>query len=125
MSDHDWTTDPDIVVRTQMAISVFLNQAGDLVIRQEGQYHPCEDVWVIIAPENVPRVLAGIKGAMGVTVASGVTKDATSAARQRRHRDRNRDNRDGATPISGPAAVTERDNVTANRDDLPLLAAAE
>lgn len=124
MSDHDWTTDPNIVVRTQMAISVFLNQAGDLVIRQEGQFHPDEDAWVVIVPDNVPAVIEAMQQIMG-RLAGTVTKDRTATDRQRRHRDRNRDNRDGVTPISGPAAVTARDNITANRDDIPLLAAAE
>ncbi len=71
--DHDWTTDPDIVVRTQMAISVYLNQFGELVIRRQGQPYQGEDGWVVIAPANVSRVIAAMQETIGVTAPETVT----------------------------------------------------
>ena len=126
MSDaFDWTEPENTVVRTQMAIAVYLNPFGELVIRQEGQFHPDEDTWIVIAPDNVPAVIEAMQEVMGVNSASVGNKDLTAANRQRRHRDRHRDNRDGVTPITGAVTVTDRDAVTPDRDSLPLLAAAE
>lgn len=69
MSDaFDWneTENENVVVRTQMAIAVYLNPCGELVIRQEGQFHPDEDVFIVIAPGNVPAVIAAMTAAAGL-----------------------------------------------------------
>jgi len=71
MSEHDWHADPDIVVRTQMAISVYRNGDGDLVIRQEGQFHPSEDVWVVIAPHHVPSVISAMERQLALVSTGG------------------------------------------------------
>jgi hypothetical protein len=120
----DWLETENVTVRTQMAIAVYLNPHGELVIRQEGQFHPDEDVWVVIAPDNVPAVIEAMQQAMGMTAGS-VTKDPTAAHRQRRHRDKHRDNRDVVTPVTVANTVTDRDVARSDRDKLPLLAAAE
>jgi hypothetical protein len=89
-----------------MAISVYLNQSGELVIRQEGQFHPSEDVWVVIAPHNVPAVIAAMEETIGLSAAPRTgTKDPTAAQRQRRRRDRQRDNGGGPGVVT-PATVT-------------------
>ena len=118
MSDaFDWNEADNVTVSTQMAIAVYLNTFGELVIRQEGQFHPDEDAWIVIAPNNVPAVIQAMQQVMGMTTRT-VTKDPTAANRQRRHREKHRDIRDGATP------VTDADTVT-DHDRFPLLAAAE
>src|SRR5271163_3040209 len=122
MSDtFDWSSDECVQVRTQMAISVYLNTHGELVIRQEGRYHPDEDVWIVISPENVPKVIVAMDGAIGLTAVAG--GDPTAAARQRNFRKRRRE-RDTVTPITGDGAVTDR-NAKPSRQTDPLQVAAE
>jgi hypothetical protein len=114
-----WCNDETVVVRTQMAIAIYLNPYGELVIRQEGQMHPDEDVWVVIAPDNVPAVIEAMQEAIGTADAPAtVTKDPTAANRQRRHRDRHRD---GVTPVTA-GGVTDRDSAGSNQGGLPLAA---
>jgi hypothetical protein len=89
-------------------LSVYLNQFDELVIRQEGQPYQGEDVWVVIAPANVSRVIAAMQEMMGFVLPTTATKDTTAASRQRRHRDRHRDDGAGIAPVTVDGAVTGR-----------------
>lgn len=118
----EWHKDLKVAVRTQMAIAVYLNPYGELVLRQEGQFHPDEDVWIVIAPDNVVAVTDAMHAAMGAVPATRVTKDRTAAKRQRRHREKHRDNQGGVTPVTGQSTVTGRNVVTHSQGGLPLAA---
>jgi hypothetical protein len=51
----DWEV--HIVAPSQAAIAIYENEAGAVVIRQEGQYSPDEDVWIIVQPQNLGAVI--------------------------------------------------------------------
>jgi hypothetical protein len=56
--DFDWSRDKkDVVVPSQPAIAVYFNPRGEVVIRQEGQYHPDEDHWIYIQIENLEPLI--------------------------------------------------------------------
>ncbi len=57
--DFDW--EAHTVAPTQAAIAVYENQAGAVVIRQEGQYGPDEDVWIVIQRQNLAAVIAALE----------------------------------------------------------------
>jgi len=44
--DFDWNDDEAIVLEPRLGVAVYLNQKGDVVIRQQGSY-PDDDVWVV------------------------------------------------------------------------------
>lgn len=57
-TDFDWRTDADsIVVEHQPSIAVYRNGRNAVVIRQEGQYHPDEDHWVMLSSPDALRLL--------------------------------------------------------------------
>lgn len=109
-------TDPEnIVVRTQMAIAIYINPFGELVLRQEAPLYPDEDASVVIAPDNVPKVIEAMQQVMGIAAPTAVTKDPIAVDRQRRHR---RKSRDAVTVVTVVESVTNRDG----QANLPLAA---
>ena len=59
--DFDWKPDdPSIIVKSQPALAVYQNPHGAIVVRQEGQYHPAEDQFVYVQPENAEALAAAI-----------------------------------------------------------------
>jgi hypothetical protein len=96
MSDEfDWH-DPSVVVRTQLAIAVYQNNHGEVVIRQEGQFGPDEEVFIVVAPANARAVAEAILREIGEEDRQAeparlpATRDNTNAERQRRYRERQR-----------------------------------
>ena len=60
--DFDWNDNEAIVLEPRLGLAVYLNQQGDVVIRQQGDY-PDEDVWVVFPAsdaETVARRIVGI-----------------------------------------------------------------
>jgi hypothetical protein len=59
MSDaehFDWCIlDEAIVLTPRRGLAVYLNEAGDVVIREQGSW-PDDDVWIVIALADVPTV---------------------------------------------------------------------
>jgi hypothetical protein len=52
----DWSIlDEDVVLAPRRGLAVYLNEAGDVVIREEGGW-PNDDTWIIIALADVPAV---------------------------------------------------------------------
>ena len=101
-----WEDNDQVVVKTRMGIAVFWNVHGDICVRQEGQYHPDEDMWVTFSREDARAVAQAILNLAGETTGQIMPKDRTAADRQRRCRDKHRD-----------IGVTERDVTAAPRDD--------
>jgi hypothetical protein len=60
--DFDWAgvDRESVVIAGQPAIAVYLNPVGDIVIRQESQYHPDEDHFIYLRPENAGALSAAI-----------------------------------------------------------------
>ena len=50
-----------IVVPEQLAIAVYENPAGNVVIRQQGSY-PDEDVFIIVVPFNIRALVTAPEG---------------------------------------------------------------
>jgi hypothetical protein len=62
----DWAHDDSVVLRHQPGVAVYINQRDDLVIRQEGQYHPDEDVFIYISPNNIHDVIDKLCEVVGI-----------------------------------------------------------
>ena len=127
----DWQDDADdVIVRGQSAIACYLNPAGDIVLRQHGDYFD-EDAWIWFAVEQAPAVAAAIIEAAGLDATALAPeptqkpKDTTAAGRQRRYRKRkkkepspepdifDRDDRDVTRDVTDRDTVTGRDGATA------------
>jgi hypothetical protein len=105
-----------------MAVAVYLNQHNELVIRQEGAFHPDEDTWIVVAPGNVPAVIGAMQRTMGIA-ADMPAKDPTAAERQRRRRDKR--NGHGNVTVGGRDSVRAGDRDSDQGDLIEPLRAAE
>jgi hypothetical protein len=96
-SEFDWDGSDALVVPEQPAIAVFVNNGGEVVVRQK-----CTDddgdVYVLIQPENARLVALAIMEAAKLSAACfdddpcPIPAQSSSAAeRQRRYRQRKRD----------------------------------
>jgi len=58
MSDEfNWNETDSMVVRSQSAIAVYANPAGDLVVRRQQEWNENEDVFIVIAKTQVRTVI--------------------------------------------------------------------
>jgi hypothetical protein len=62
-SDFKWT-DKNTVVRAQLAIAVYTNQYGEVVIRQAD--YTGDDSFIAIARANIPAVVAAMLKEVGI-----------------------------------------------------------
>ena len=62
-SDFKWT-DKNTAVRAQLAIAVYTNAYGEVVIRQAD--YPGEDSFIAIARANIPAVVAALLKEVGI-----------------------------------------------------------
>jgi hypothetical protein len=53
--EFDWFNDQAIILREQRQVAIYRNRMDGLVMRQERDWHEDEDVFIVIAPENVRR----------------------------------------------------------------------
>jgi hypothetical protein len=135
--DFDWLHDSAVVVPEQMAIAVYSNTAGNLVIRQAGSY-PEPDQIVIVGSRDAKALAEPIFAAADVHeigISEEVPNVTSSAAlRQKRYRQRNggkpktvtRNGQDRNTPHNALGA-DDSDNapsrVTGSGDHITLRAA--
>jgi hypothetical protein len=49
----NWLSDDSVVLQPQLAIAVYRNGAGGLVIRQERDWNDEDDTFIVISPENI------------------------------------------------------------------------
>jgi hypothetical protein len=56
----DWELGDDLIVRKQMPIRAYLNRHGNVVICQEAEDPHEDDPFIVIRPENVRAVIAGL-----------------------------------------------------------------
>ncbi len=107
--DFDWTDKESITIGEQLAIAVFENPSGDIVIRQQDWYGD-EDDWVIVAKRNVPALCRALFAAAGIdaqtTTVTLLPARSSGAERQKRYRQRH-------APDGG---VTRRDAERDGRD---------
>jgi hypothetical protein len=59
-TDFTWTKDV-IAVKQQDAIAVYGNPDGDMVIRRRRDWNEDEDVWIVVARDQVRTVMAAMK----------------------------------------------------------------
>jgi len=128
MSDEafDWYGDPSVCIKEQLAVAVFVNEAGELAITQAADAWTQEEHLITVALANVPALIDAILAAAGLEpvdialddveqeqdTARTKGKDSTAAARQRRYRERKQRDGDrdgGVTP--------DRNGVTRNGGD--------
>jgi hypothetical protein len=57
--------DASVVVRPQLAIAVYQNDAGEIVVRQEAAPYESEDIWIVIARHNALAVVYAILDELG------------------------------------------------------------
>ena len=103
MSGFDWTRDDSIVVPEQQAIAVFTNVHGRIAILQKGDYHPDEDVVIVVNRKNaaqLARAILALAEPDAAPLALPAPTDKTAAERQRRHRDRKRNGDDTVTAVT-------------------------
>jgi hypothetical protein len=56
--DFNWDADSDsVIIPHQPAIAVYFNDRHEVVIRQEGHYHPDEDHWIYLRIENLDPLI--------------------------------------------------------------------
>ncbi len=117
----DWDRDESVVLRRRMAIAIFFNDNGDLVIRQEAWSGHEEEMFVVIPLMDVRRVarrltdLAAAADGVASRDAMDVMfdqagmlidepergpKDRTAADRQRRRRAKLRDGHASVTALN-------------------------
>lgn len=60
MSDIDWNSGEDIVVKTQLGIAVFPNAKGTITIAQERSWDEDNDTLITVDPSNVDAVIEGL-----------------------------------------------------------------
>ena len=60
-ADFDWQADDSVVVQEQQATAVYVNDAGQIVIRQHD--YPEDDHFVVIAASSVCAVIAALQKA--------------------------------------------------------------
>lgn len=97
MSDDDdpfdWTGDT-VVVAQQSAIAVYTNGAGDIVIRQDGDWYRRDDAWVVVTQEHARRLCRAIMALAGqpepATLALPAPAPKTPAERAKRYRENKR-----------------------------------
>jgi hypothetical protein len=85
--EFDWSDDDTIVCYEQPKSKVYFNPHGQVVIRQQVAGHRDEDSFVFFNCENVPALIAALRGCIQEDVESA-PKDRTAAERQGRHRQR-------------------------------------
>jgi hypothetical protein len=91
--DFSWAdVEDDVCVPGQQTVAVYCNPKNNVVIRQEAQFHPDEDHWIVVHPHNA------------LSLARAIIDRA--AARQRRRREKQRQG-DGVTERD-----IDRDTVT-------------
>lgn len=65
-NEFDWFDDESIVLRPQLAVAIYNNERGGLVIRQERDWNEESDTFIVIAPENVAAFVDRITDAAGI-----------------------------------------------------------
>lgn len=65
-AEFDWMTDDSIVLRPQLAVAIYQNERGGLVIRQERDWNEDGDTFIVISPENIPAFIDRITDVAGV-----------------------------------------------------------
>jgi hypothetical protein len=53
IEDFDWSDKESVLFPTQPAVAVYFNPRGEIVIRQESQYHPDEDHFIYLQRKNL------------------------------------------------------------------------
>lgn len=113
--DFDWDNDESVVVRAQLAIAVYENVRGNIVIREESgnivaisPQHVLAVARAMLAVAELPVEIVARPGASEIANSEQPKKDHTAAERQRRHRAKHRDSRDNGRDTNRDA-VTERD----------------
>ncbi len=102
MSDFDWNDTESIAVGEQLAIAVYENPRGDVVIRQANW--PEDDVWIVLNPANAAALCRALMREAGIeqTPMPLLPAPARSAAeRSRKYRMRH-GKRDGSDELLLP-----------------------
>lgn len=60
MSDFDWSNDASVVFPSVMAVAVYVNEDGNVVIRQKDVFDD-DDQFVAIPVENVPALIESLE----------------------------------------------------------------
>lgn len=68
--EFDWSRDDSVVVKPQNATAVYLNEDGDVVIRQERLWDEAEDQFVVVSVANVPAVVSALLRAANLDAAA-------------------------------------------------------
>jgi hypothetical protein len=64
--DFDWFTDDSIILRKQLPIAVYFNKQNELVIRQQSDDWPDDDVFIVIAPQNIGDFVDKLTDIIGI-----------------------------------------------------------
>jgi hypothetical protein len=106
--EFDWTQE-EVVVPEQLALAVYHNTRGDIVIRQQATAWVDKDSFIVVTPANAITLAQAIADAAGLELhfagsgdvkpasfehLSTAPKKSTGAERMRRHRERHSDGRE-------------------------------
>jgi hypothetical protein len=69
--DFDWHKDESVVLQHQLAVAVYRNSDGGVVIRQERNWNEECDTCIVISPENVGNFIDRLSEVMGIPCFGG------------------------------------------------------
>jgi hypothetical protein len=69
--DFDWDDKETLVFRRQLAVAVYRNPEGALVIRQEPDWNEDCDTYIVISPENVSAFIERLTDVAGIPSIGG------------------------------------------------------
>lgn len=60
-TDFSWNNSDAIAVRQQDAIAVYANPDGDMVVRRRRDWNEDDDVWIVVARDQVRTVISAME----------------------------------------------------------------
>lgn len=118
MTDDDdvfnWS-EVDVVVPHQPAICCYLNPTGGVVIRQDQTCYGQNDVWILVRPENVRRVVTAMLALIEPERPLALPAPMSPAERSKRYRENKRhEQRHGERDAPRDGNLFEASEVRAN-----------
>jgi hypothetical protein len=71
VTDFSWTNKDAVAVRQQDAIAIYENPDGDMVIRRRRDWNEEDDVWIVIARDQVRTVMQAMEKVLADLEADG------------------------------------------------------
>jgi len=115
-AEFDWSGDSEeIVIAAQSAVAVYVNDRGEIVIRQAAEWNQDCDSTIFVRPQHARALADALHAAAKALLPEKVRQPSpksSGAERQRRYRLRQRNGGDGDNHNAEPSPVTPLRPVT-------------